>query len=133
MLLVLVGLGGGYWVYQNKDMVVEKLRQVIVDLSPQLADLLGMRGRNTGTNRIGGSHSSSSSSFFNGVSGKPVDAGSLREARMKRFAILDDSGNAISFTNVDSENEKGAISAHDDNALSEVEPLPPLNLNHKED
>ena len=132
MLLVLVGLGGGYWVYQNKDMVMEKLRQVIVGLSPQLADLLGMRGRKTGTNRIGGSHSSGSSSFFNGVSSKQVDAGSLREARMKRFAVLDDSGNVISSTNVGSENEKGAISAHD-NASSEVEPLPPLNLNHKED
>ena len=133
-MLLLVGLGGGYWIYQNKETFLQKLRQVIGGIFPQLADLLRFRGRNSGTNRVGNGHSSgscSSSSSYNGV----ADAGALREARMKRFAVLDDNGNVIPSSDGGNDSENGVISSNNDiSSFDEAEPvLPSLDLNSKED
>ena len=127
MLFALVGLGGGYWVYLNKEIVLEKLRLGISGISPQLANLLGRSsGRGSASNRVGGSSSESSSSVFGGGGTKPADTSALREARMKRFAVLDDNGNAVASLRTDTFGDK-------DNLANENPSLPPLDLDGKED
>ena len=135
MFLALVGLGGSYWIYQNKDVVMEKLKESVRGLSPQLADLFGWRERSGRTYRVGSGQISSSSNggVYDGVSSKPTDSSQLREARMKRFAVLDDSGNVLSPLDSVTENEDWATSADNSDITSEVGPLPSLNLHTKED
>ena len=127
MLFALVGLGGGYWVYLNKEIVLEKLRLGISGISPQLANLLGRSsGRGSASNRVGGSSGESSSSVFRGVGTKPADTSALREARMKRFAVLDDNGNAVTSPRTDTLGDR-------DDLANENTLLPPLDLDGKED
>ena len=52
---------------------------------------------------------------------------------MKRFAVLDDSGNVLSPLDSIVENEEWATSADNSYITSEVGPLPSLNLHTKED